>query len=267
MFLRQLRWLAAAVAVACLAPASARAEIQVLVEELDASGVTVGQSAFAVGVPSGGSTFFQGFSYSTTGGHFTLDGTAGTNSHRGTVNASLSTSFTAGFTSNFDPSQGHTLRITITDDKYTSAGAASVLTNTAGVASGFAGGTVQVDSFSSILQTPLTVPASSTTELATGTTIGGPTPVATDMLPVPPVPTTRVTTANMSSLPPQYAIQQVIIISINQTGPIDPAATFTGSAGARVDPRPIPTPSALALALIGLPLIGLRRVLRKRTPV
>ncbi|AMV23477.1 hypothetical protein VT84_03645 [Gemmata sp. SH-PL17] len=272
MLQRQLRWIVAGCAAAAVigfAPARSSAEVQILVEELNASSTVVGSSAYTVGSPTGATTFFQNFSYSSPTGQFTLSGTTGTNSQLGTLNASLSTSFTAGFTSNFDPTQGHTLRITVTDDKYTSNGAPAVLQNSAGVALGFAGGSIQVDSFSRIYDPTASgsVAASNTGTLADGTTLGGPTGVATDSLPSDPT-NARITSANVSGLNTPYAIQQVILISVsqNQNGSIDPNSTFTGSAGARVDPttRAVPAPGGLVLGLVALPLFGLRRTLRKR---
>ncbi|MCI0700832.1 MAG: hypothetical protein L0241_07100 [Planctomycetia bacterium] len=264
MFLRQLRWVAACVAavvVACLAPAESKADIQILVQELDTGDNVVGSGSFAVGSPSGTNTFFQNFNYSTSGGHFTLTGSSATNSHLNVPNGSLSTSFTAGFTNDFNALQGHSLRITVTDDGYTGVGQPAILVNSAGAAVGFSGGTLQVDSFSRIFDPtdPSAIPASSTTALANGPTIGSQTPTATDTLPAGD-PNLRITSSNVSGLPSSYAIQQVISISVTQTGTIDPNSTFTGSAGARVNS--VPAPSALALALIGLPLIGLRRALR-----
>jgi hypothetical protein len=266
MFLRQLRWLAAALAVACLAPSQARADIQILVEELDSGGGVVGSSGFVVGSPNGTFPYLQTFGYSSAGGHFNLSGSTGTNSNLGNLNSSLSTSFTAGFTDNFVASQGHTLRITVTDDGYTAVtGQSSTLMNSAGASIGFQGGILQVDSFSRIYNPndPSAVPAGSTTQLATGLTVAGPTPTATDRLPGDS--NTRITATSVPPLSSPYAIQQVITISVTETGTLDEDALFSGSAGARVDTSaaPIPAPGGLALALVALPLIGLRRALRK----
>jgi hypothetical protein len=265
MLLRKLRWAVACLAsvvALCASPARSSADVQILVEELNASATVVGSSSFSVGQPSGSTTFFQNFSYSTNGGFFTLSGETGTNSQLGTRNASLSTSFTGGFTSAFDATQGHTLRITVTDDNYTGHSNLNSLLNSAGVALGFAGGTITVDSFSRVYNPSdsTATPASSTSQLAGGPTVGSVTPTASDSLPTGNS-NNRVTQSNVSGLPSTYAIQQVILISFDQTGTIDPDSTFTGSAGARIDP--VPAPGGLALALIGLPLIGLRRAFRK----
>lgn len=269
MLLRNLRWMVAglaAVVAVCSSPGRSSAEVQILVEELNASAQVVGSSSYSVGSPSGISTFFQTFSYSSPNGFFTLSGSTGTNSQLNTLNASLSSSFTGGFTPSFDPTQGHTLRITVTDDKYSGNGNPTTLLNSAGASLGFAGGTIQVDSFSRIYDPtdPGAIPASSTSALANGPTVGSPTPTAIDTLPVGD-PNLRITQSNISGLPTTYAIQQVINISFIQSGTIDTNSTWAGSAGARIDPTlAVPAPGGLALALVGLPLIGLRRVIRKR---
>ncbi|MCS6864654.1 MAG: hypothetical protein RMJ56_17640 [Gemmataceae bacterium] len=252
------RWATVVAVLAVVAPTPAYADIQILVEELDAGSNVVGSSSFFVGSPSGSTTFFQPFSYSSTNGHFTLSGFAGTNSNLGLANASLSTSFTGGFTSQFDASQRHMLRITITDDRYTAGSLPYLLTNSAGVAVGFSGGSIQVNSFSRVIDPtdPTAIPASSTTQLADGPTIGTPTPVATDSLPAGD-PSLRITRSLLGALPTPYGIQQVIILSFEQTGTIDPGSTFTGSAGVRADP--VPAPGGLVLALVALPMLGWRR--------
>jgi hypothetical protein len=270
MLFRNLRWTVAGIAAVvalCSSPARSRADVQILVEELNASGSVVGSSGYTVGTPSGSTTFFQNFSYSSPNGYFTLSGTVGTNSQLGTINASLSTSFTGGFTSNFNPSQGHTLQIIVTDDGFSGNGQSSTLLNSAGASQGFVGGTIDVASASSVYNpnTSTSVPASSTTQLASGPSLGGPTPTASDSLPSSGT-NNQETQSNISGLPDTYAIQQVINISFTQTGSIDPDSTFGGTAGARIIPTidTVPAPGGLALALVGLPLIGLRHALRKR---
>jgi hypothetical protein len=268
---RNLRWtvagLAAIVAIG-YTPARARADVQILVEELTSTGSVFASSAFTVGVPSGSTTFFQNFSYSSPNGYFTLTGSVGTNSQLGTPNASLTTSFTGGFTSNFNAASGHSLQIIVTDDGFTGNGQPTMLINSAGASTGFIGGTIEVSSSSTILNpdTPSSIPASSTTQLATGPLIAGPTSTAFDSLPSNGNPNQE-TQSDLTGLPSSYAIQQTIDISFTPTGTIDTESTFGGSAGARIIPSTasvVPAPGGLALALIGLPLIGLRRSLRKR---
>jgi hypothetical protein len=263
---RHFRWVVAGLATAavvCSSPARSRADIQILVEELNASNAVVANSTtFTVGTPTK-SNIFTTFSYSSPDGSFSLSGSVGTNSPSGASNASLSTSFTGGFGPNFDPTKGESLRIVVTDDAYTGTGLPTALTNTAGASQGFAGGTITVSSSGSVYNPldPTAVPASSTTAVAGGPTLGGPTGTASDSLPAFGS-SNQVTQSDISSLPGTYAIQQVIDISFVQTGSIDTTSTFAGSAGARIDP--VPAPGGLALALIGLPLLGLKRAIRKR---
>ena len=90
------------------------------------------------------------------------------------------------------------------------------------------------------------------------------TPPATDVRP-DTLGVSPVTTSIIDPLPGKYALQQVILISI-PVGVNTPANTsFSGTAG--VTATPVPAPGGLALALVGLPLIGLRRVFRKRAAV
>jgi hypothetical protein len=74
------------------------------------------------------------------------------------------------------------------------------------------------------------------------------------------------TSLDVSNLPPSYAIQQTITIQITRTGQLATGATFGGSGGVSIDPmtNAVPAPGGLVLAVIALPLIGLRRALRKR---
>lgn len=260
----------AAAAGLCLAPARSVADIQVLVEEYDAGGNRVGSSIVSGHPIPSGTAFTQSFNYSSD--YFTLTGTAQTNSNLGTLNGTVNTSFSGGFNGGFEASQGHTVKITVTDDAFTSNGGGVRLTNGASVPLSPEGATLQIDAFSRIYDpaSPGAVPAGSTTTLATGTTVAGPTDVATDILQgTTPVgnPAQRTTTLTTSGLPNPYAIQQEILVRLTENGPgsILQDDAFSGTAQARVTSAPaVPAPGGLALALVGLPLIGLRRVLRKR---
>lgn len=249
--------LAGLAAVATLfSPARSEAGIQVLVEELNASGTIVGTPQFFTGTPSGSIVFSQSFTYSGTQLSI-VSGGALTNSHLGILPASLSSNFGVAV---LVDNPTNSLRITVTDDGYsvTSPGG-GVLRNSASVSIA-TDAAAQVDSFSRMLAVPLLPPASSGTQLADGATIGGPTDVATDVRPdtLGPSP---ITTANVSNIPNQFALQQTILVSI-PVGFSTPAGTsFNGTAG--VTATAVPAPPALALALIGLPLIGARRAFRK----
>jgi hypothetical protein len=259
MLLRHFRWIgAAAVALGavCSSPARSAAEVTVVVEELSASNAVLSSSTVS-GTPTGSTTFFQSFNFSSS--YFTLSGVAGTNSQTGAVNASLSTSFTGGFNSppngSFDQNAGHTLKIIVTDNGYAGNGNPTDLLNTAGASQGFANGSIVVSSSSVGLNS------------TDSSVIAGPTPTATDTITNGAAGGTQQTLSNVSALPSTYGIQQTISISFvpNPGQNIDTASTFAGSAGARIEPNAaVPAPGGLALALIGLPLVGGRRLLRKR---
>lgn len=257
MFLRQLRWIAAGVAVVAalgFAPARAKADVQILVEEY------AGNSRVAFQYTTGTGTVvpfaFNGNYFSGGGSVTTVNGAA----------ASLSPSFSGLFNPGAIP-QDHTLKITVTNDGFTTGGVGQFLNNDSGASqAGFTGGQITVSTSSSIYN-PLaagSTPASSSSVLAGGTTLFGPTPSSTTV----GGGNGPTTTASVGSLPTPYAIQQEILISFS--GSPNAGGTFTAGGGARVEsvtpnqPAAVPAPASLALALIGLPLVGLRRTLRKR---
>jgi len=273
-FTRRLAVSLAVLAVTCLAPARSKADIQILVEEYDAGGNRVGSSIVS-SVPTGTvSPYTQSFTYSSD--YFSLSGRAQTNSNLDTLNSTLLTTFGGGFKAGFDASQLHTLKITVTDDLFTSNGAGVKLTNGASVPLSPDGATLQIDAFSKIYDpaSPGAIPASTADPAnpvpANGALVAGPTGIATDKLqgttPIG-VPEDRTTTLTTSGLPSTYAIQQEILVKITQNSPgsILQDDAFGGTAQARItSAAAVPAPGGLVLALIGLPLIGLRRALRKR---
>jgi hypothetical protein len=74
------------------------------------------------------------------------------------------------------------------------------------------------------------------------------------------------TTGNIANLPTPYSILQTIFVYVQPTSNINVASTFGGTASTDVitDAVPVPAPGGLALALIGLPLLGLRRAIRRK---
>jgi len=266
MFLRYVRRMAAglvAVAAVLVLPATSKADIQVLVEELDGSNNPISGVTF---LPQTGTGSFLAYSFPTFNGQFfSGGGTITLNNGPGT--ASLTPSFSGLLTDKFDASQDHKILIRVTGD-FNNPGFSGLLQNKAGGSDGFASGEVVVVTSSRIYDPSLTnptpaqiggtgkEPTTSTTKLADGLTTSGPTPYASNTGPTP-------TFANVSSLPSPYAIQQEIIISF--TGTPTPNGTFGATGGASI--VPVPAPGGLALALVGVPLLGLRRVFRKRAAV
>jgi hypothetical protein len=271
MKFRFARRLAAGLAVAaavCLSPARSKADVQILVQEYTAGpngalGSLVGQSFTNYNpgqVAAANGILSYSYSSAASNSEYVLGGFVSTSSFNpADPNASLNPSFSGGFKSGFTPASAsgplNILKVTVTDDSFNGRGGDRILTNDGATTNG----TLTVSTYSQILD-QLTVPASSNASVATGTVIGGPTGETVASRPgspsdhsTPPV--------SVSSLPDTYAVQQVLTVTVDPTS----ASTFGGSGGANVSP--VPAPGGLALALIGLPLIGLRRALRKRPEV
>ena len=135
--------------------------------------------------------------------------------------------------------------------------------NNASASSGVAGGTNALTNNSQLLNLPVSVP---TTNPPSDSLLGPATGNATDIRPSG-LPSPQ-TTANIAALPGAFAIQQTITIRATPTGPngIDPQSTLGGSASTVVLSSPVPgvpAPGGLVLALIGLPLLGVRRRRKK----
>jgi hypothetical protein len=257
MMLQKLRWLTAgllAAAALLASPARSQAGIQILIQELDSGGNAVGASQYFTGVlvPSTGTTSFTNISITVT----TTSGvSAAVNSLTTTVNMKPSATF--------DPT--HSLRVWVTDDGFLNSnlgGTASVFNN-ASASSGIAGGQNALTNNSQLLSLPVGVP---TTNPPSDTVLGPPTGDATDIRPSG-LPSPQ-TVANVASLPGAFAIQQTITIRATPTGPggIDPQSTLGGSASTVVlsgPPPGVPAPGGLVLALIGLPILGARRLRKK----
>ncbi len=265
MFLRQLRWLVAGLAVVaavCAFPTQSKADVQILVEELNTGG-TVVASQFTSGAPN----LFGNVDYTFQGSHFALSGSVATTSGvASSPIASLTPSFSGITTSAFNGT--NTLRITVTDNAYTQNVLSGTLTNSAGASNGLTAGSVQVDTLSRIYAGPGSPSTNQTLLLADGPTLFGPTDMASTSAPSNPTLDNQTELA-IGSLPSPFAIQQVLIVTFNDA-PTGQQATFGGSGGASVLPLTtavVPAPGGLVLALIALPLIGLRRTLRKRAVV
>ena len=247
MILRQLRWVAAGLAVVaavCASPARSKADVVILIEELNASGMVVASQS----TPLSGSGVTPMF----TGQYFTGTAFASTNSDTTSAIASFTPSFNGRLTSAFNAAQDHKLRITATDNAFTPSGTSGKLSVEASGSGGLSGGGLSI-----VEDTRLFNPA-------TGTDIAlRPNLVSATG--------NRVTDENIavSGLSTPYGIQQVLLISFRGSPPLNATFGATGGADLSYDTPPpaVPAPGGLVLALIGLPLIGLRRTLRKRAAV
>jgi len=263
MILRHSRWICTALLTALAVAAGAgrsEAGTQILIEEVDSSGNAVaGQTYIFSGSTVSGinTTNFQNINVTV-------------NSNSGVI-GSLTTNVAANpVSTGFDST--HQIEVIVTSDSFTNPnpGQPAAITNNAGASSGLVGGTNSVSNQTLLLATPLSPDTTQTGLLASGTPLGAPTKVATSTLTDSTTPGgTGGTTANLSSLPPSYAIQQTIFVSAtpDSGGSIVSGSTVGGTAGTTVltNAAPVPAPAGLVLALAAAPLFGLRRSLRRKT--
>jgi hypothetical protein len=234
-------------------PGRTQAEITVLIEEVDLTGSVVffGPVSF-----TGSNLPSQSNPFSTPNFidiQVTVSTTSGTISN---VN-SLTTAVNMRPAASFDPT--HQLRLIVTDNGFRtpSAGGNAAVTNNAGASSGIVGGVNQLTNQTQLLTTA-------------GEPVGDPTDPATAVGGVGGSSAT--TTATVPNVPGDYAIQQTIYVRAvrDPTGEgIDPNSTLGGSASSTVITSAagvIPAPGGLVLLAAGLPALGLRRWLRKRSP-
>ncbi|MBN9117891.1 MAG: hypothetical protein J0I06_01775 [Planctomycetes bacterium] len=238
MVLRKVRWMTAcllALVAIGAAPSRSNADVQILVQELDASGnVLASQSTPFSGsgvTPTFNGVFFTGF------------GSVTTNSGSPSSVASLVPAFNGQLTSAFDVTQGHMLRLTVTDNNFKPNGPAGSLKVEVAGTTGFATGSESV-----VEETRIFDPATNTT-------------IALYPMLASPDGTKVTDTVPVSGLTMPYAIQQTLTISFN--GEIPANATFGSTGGASLTSNAVPAPGGLVLALIGLPLLGARRALRR----
>lgn len=247
MLLRKFRRLAAALAVVAAvaaSPATSRADVQILVEELN-NGAVVGSTSATLG--GSGTTTYNGTAFTN------VLVTVSTNSATPSQVASLTPSFSGQLTSQFNPAVS-TLRVTVSDNGFTANGPTGTFRVQTSGSNGFAEGTQAVASTTRIFNT------------GSSGTVAGPVNLSTPN-------GTLVTNGDglaVSGLPNPYGIQQTITVSY--TGPVTANATFGATGGASMTsdapppppPSAVPAPGGLVLALVALPLVGLRRTLRKR---
>ena len=247
--LRNVRWIAAGVLtlVGFLAqPGRAAADTMILIEELGGSSV-ISQTFSLATLPNSGSP------YSPAGGAFfgisiTVTSTSGV---PGNVN-SLSTTVGAKPSASFDPS--HALRVTVTDDGFinASAGSPADITNRLSNTSGISGGVVN---------------DTGTTNVQDGTILNGLTPQSS--VTSPGGPSNPDTSLNIPKLDSHFSMTQVITIRVIPTSGVDSNSTFTANLSSTIvtTPPAVPAPAGLILVLTALPVIGVRRALRRKTAV
>jgi hypothetical protein len=246
MVLRNLRLLAAVVLAVVATPAVSLAETQIIVSEFDTStNTTVNSQTFTIAtLPTAGSP------YTPVGGNFRdISLTVTSSSDTGASDFhSLTTTFGAKPTEGtFNPNIE--LRVSVVDDGYLNSipGGSGTLTGNLGNSSG--------GSVTSV---------TGTTSLSTGT-VGSTTPVET-LGPATATSGSGVITgsANVSSMPGAFALEQTLALRV--TSLTSANASFGSTISTFVTTSaPVPAPPALFLALAAVPVLGLRRVLRKKS--
>jgi len=260
MTLRNLHWLTAGLlAAAAVIASSARSQagIQILIQEVNSSGTPVGTAQYftTAGVSGLSTTHFDGVGVNVT----TSSGTV-------SILNTMTSTVTAQPGGAFDPAFG--LRVWVTDDGFLTptfpVPVSGILRNSNSQSASVFGGSNIVTNNSLALNSPAAMPPANTG-------IGGPTPDATSIVSVPgDSAASPTTTAVVSVLPAAFAIQQTITIRATPLPgqSIDSQSTLGGSATSNVlvnvlTPG-VPAPGGLALALIGLPILGFRRLRRKK---
>lgn len=256
MFLRKSRWLSAGVlaAIAALAtPAPSRADTQILVQEYTGANAAVGGvNTFNV---SGNGPFNLGSPFNTTNFNVISIGVAPTNfGGSGTLSTTVITNpRDPDANTAFNPT--NYLKITVTSDGFANPtpGGVGELVNDPGISTS-----------RSVDQNTNT----GTTQLFTGL-IGGLTPFSPDIF-LSDTQSTGGGDAKSSSpvgaVPGQYAIQQTLTIRLTPNGSTN--GTFTDTLSSSLDASPpiatVPAPAGFILALTALPLVALRRSLRRK---
>lgn len=162
---------------------------------------------------------------------FTIFGSIGLN----VVGNSISLSTALILSTTATGTEGLEIIVTNPDLTQTSSGSPATFTNDA--SGTFAGGTIAIAGSTTIADTTTQQSTSSTT----------------------------ITNGNVANLPSPFTITQTLLINV--TPPSSGAGSFTSGLSTVVNtnaaPSAVPAPGGLLLGLVGIPLFGLRRILRK----
>lgn len=255
MFLKRIRWISAcllAAAALLASPAQSKADITILIQEVDAGGNAVGAG-----------TLFTGSSVSghSTANFAQIQVGVSSNSTFSTPTASLSTGFSYLNINPVSPeSNGIGLRITVTDSFSRPPGGAPGVVNTTVGASTGSTGLIGLNTISN-----------QTAVLDTSNNLIGQTNAATVVSPTGAASGPQSIT--IPALPPsgsQFQIQQTIILRVTTDGntSVPAGQTYGGTAASSTQPLnppdAVPAPAGLVLALTGLPVLGLYRAYRRK---
>jgi hypothetical protein len=259
MMQRTFGWLSTGVVAAALllaAPSVSHAGISVLVEEIDAGGNVVpggGQPAFTS--PNLTGTFVVNAfpTPSFTSISVTVNRSTGVASDLNTMTTTVNVRPNGVLTDT------HFLRVIVDDDGFlnSNAGGKGTLTDDAGTSAGINGGTNTAEVVTQLKSGALPGPLSNLGNATTGSSDTTPGGLKVNSPPV-----------SIPSIPGQFGVEQTILI-IATADPTAEGIAINSTLGGTLSsvirtPQAVPAPAGVALALAGLPLLGLRRVLRKR---
>jgi hypothetical protein len=252
MFLRKPRCLAVgvlALGAVFAGPSRSDAGTEILIQELNSSGVAVGPQQIFNGLTSVNSSTPDFSSVQVIVSPSSLIG-------------SLTTSVNATLATNFSGTNYFQLQITVVSDGFTNIypGGTANVTNSAGASTTFQ------DGLGNTLGNNVVMNQTQLLTGINGASLGVPTPIATDILPVPSPAPTRITNNSVSGLPASYAIEQTITLTAQPTNgdTIAAGSTMGDTGGSSVTTVAVPAPGGLLLSLIALPLMSLRRTLRRK---
>ena len=256
MFLRKMRWLCAAV-VAILAaaatPARSMADTVIQITELGGATTTFssGSSTGSFTTPSFSTTNYQNITV-------TINPNMGV---PGFSIGSLTSTVNAVILNGFDPSS--TLQVVVTSAPEFTAGVPGFANNNPGQPANF----LNSASNSSAIFGASTN-ATGTTELLNlpGAALNASAPAASSSV-HSVAGETNLTTGASPSLPDLFAIRQTITVRVTPLGGSISPGTLgaTSSSNVLSNAAPVPAPAGLLLALAAAPVLGLRRILRRKT--
>jgi hypothetical protein len=271
MFLRKLRWLTFAVmAVGALlaAPSRSRADVSVTVSEVDSGGNIVQSLGTFNSTPGSNSIAIS----NQPSNSFVIDSFNSTlNSPLSGTFSSISSSFVISIGSDpanknattFNPTDGLLFTVTGTNAANGFPGQPGLINQNASATSGIAGtgSTVANSNIGGVNQVTATTTVFGVTSPKSVAEIGDGSVS---------FPSAATTTASVAGLPNPYSVVQTILVyalPVNGNANMYVGATFTGGASSTVNSNaaPVPAPGGLILGLAALPLVGLRRVLARKS--
>jgi hypothetical protein len=258
MLLRKFGWLSAsalAAAVLLATPSRSQAGISVLVEEIDAGGNVVpggGQAAFTSANLTGTFVVNAFPTPSFTSISVTVNRSTGVASDLNTMTTTVNVRPNGVLTGD------HFLRVIVDDDGFLNSkvGGLGTLTDDAGTSAGISGGTNTAEVVTQLKTGTLPGPLSNLGSATTGSSNTTPGGIKVNSPPV-----------NIQSMPSPFGVEQTILIVAHADATSEGIAvnsTLGGTLSSVITVQSVPAPAGVALALVGLPLLGLRRVLRKK---